>query len=206
MSLSPSTFNLKVSGIPTNTDVARVMTCLFEKDVEFRHIPGSIGRKFAVVQEIGKIDACYESRHICKYVCEKFSEKGNRELYGRNPLAKKSIEEWMKMEEERFDSPSNIVTSYKGVNSILMKKMSLEELGEMMEIYENTLGKSRYLAGDEFTLADLFHLPSVHNLVNITHTAPLFASPNLSRWWNDISSRHSWKKLLQIRQEYLKRN
>ncbi|XP_017429433.1 uncharacterized protein LOC108337420 isoform X2 [Vigna angularis] len=60
MSLSPSTFNLKVSGIPTNTDVARVMTCLFEKDVEFRHIPGSIGRKFAVVQEIGKIDACYD--------------------------------------------------------------------------------------------------------------------------------------------------
>ncbi|XP_022637928.1 glutathione S-transferase F8, chloroplastic-like [Vigna radiata var. radiata] len=204
MSLSP--FNLKVVGIPTNIDLARVMTCLFEKDVEFRHIPGSIGRRFAVVQEIGKTDFCYESRSTCKYVCEKFSEKGNRELYGRNPLAKKSIEEWMKMEEERFDSPSRILTYYKGLNSFSMRKMSLEELGEMMEIYENTLGKSRYLAGDEFTLADLFHLPHVHGLDNITDTAPLFASPNLSRWWNDISSRHSWMKLLQIRQEYLKRN
>ncbi|XP_014503438.1 glutathione S-transferase F11-like [Vigna radiata var. radiata] len=107
------------------------------------------------------------------------------------------------MEEERFDSPSRIVTYYKGGNSF---SRSLKELGEMMEIYENALGNSRYLAGDEFTLADLFHLPSVHNLLSITQIAPLFASPNLSRWSNDISSRPSWKKLLQIRKEYLKRN
>ncbi|KAJ7607258.1 glutathione S-transferase [Mycena polygramma] len=67
----------------------------------------------------------------------------------------------------------------------------------VLDVYEVILGKHKYLAGDEFTLVDLFHL----------YIAPVFAGvgidvmtnkgpdSNVTRWWNDIISRPSWVKL-----------
>ncbi|KAJ7952279.1 glutathione S-transferase-like [Quillaja saponaria] len=51
-----------------------------------------------------------ESRAICRYVCEKYIDKGNRGLYGTNTLAKASIDQWLEAEGQSFNpSTSTLV-------------------------------------------------------------------------------------------------
>ncbi|KAH8113202.1 glutathione S-transferase [Phellopilus nigrolimitatus] len=69
-------------------------------------------------------------------------------------------------------------------------------LVEKLKVYEVILGKSKYLAGDELTLADLFHLPFGTQLTEQLGFQGLKATPNVARWWADISSRASWKAVL----------
>jgi glutathione S-transferase len=81
-------------------------------------------------------------------------------------------------------------------------RQSKEKLKKVLDVYEKRLAETRYLAGDEFTLADLSHLPNIHYLVASADddTAALFTSSreNVSRWWTDISTRHSWTKVIDL--------
>jgi len=60
--------------------------------------------------------------------------------------------------------------------------------------YDAILSKQAYLAGDEVSLADLYHLPYGKIVRNLGY-ADLFAKyPNVTRWWNALEARESWKK------------
>nr|GMD70406.1 glutathione S-transferase F11 [Ipomoea batatas] len=45
-------------------------------------------------------------------------------------------------------------------------KKCAEKLGKVLDVYEERLSKSKYLAGDFFSLADLSHIPSLRFLTN----------------------------------------
>ncbi|OJA11952.1 hypothetical protein AZE42_13450, partial [Rhizopogon vesiculosus] len=60
-----------------------------------------------------------------------------------------------------------------------------------LDAYNVILGKQKYLAGNDVTLADLTHLP--YGTMFIQMYPELFESkPHLIRWWNAISSRPAW--------------
>lgn len=82
-------------------------------------------------------------------------------------------------------------------------KQNEEKLAKVLDVYEGRLGSSRFLAGDEFTLADLSHLPNTHYLVTSGNRADaMFGSrKNVGRWWEEISSRESWKKVVEMMQQ-----
>ena len=78
-------------------------------------------------------------------------------------------------------------------------KQSKAKLAKVLDIYEQRLADTRYLAGDDFSLADLSHLPNTHYLVNGTDVEELFmARENVARWWGEISGRESWKEVVQL--------
>lgn len=86
-------------------------------------------------------------------------------------------------------------------------------LQKKLDAYDKILGKRKYLAGDvivlsltlwsflltistalqHVTLADLFHLSFGELLINVLKIDILSTRPNLAKWWNDISTRESWK-------------
>jgi len=70
---------------------------------------------------------------------------------------------------------------------------SIKQLSGKLDGYEAILSKQKYLAGNEFTLADLFHLPYGALLkaagTEIMHDK---SRPNVVRWWIDITHRASW--------------
>ncbi|KAK7376667.1 hypothetical protein VNO80_02081 [Phaseolus coccineus] len=189
---------VKVYGPPMSTAVSRVLACLLEKDVQFQLIPVNMAKgehrspEFLKLHPFGQVPAfqdgdnisLFESRAICRYVCEKYGDKGNKELYGRNPLAKASIDQWLEAEAQNFNPPSST--------------MSKEKLAKVLDVYDKRLAESRFLAGDHFSLADLSHLPNAHYLLAAPDAAPLFTSPNVARWWDEISSRDSWKKVVDL--------
>ena len=127
-------------------------------------------------------------------------------MYGTNPLEKASIDQWLEAEGQSFNPPSSaLVFQLAFAPRMKIKqdegliKQSQAKLEKVLDVYEKRLGESQYLAGDEFSLADLSHLPNTQYLLNATDKGEMFTSrKNVGRWWVDISSRESWKKVVEM--------
>ncbi|KAL1351784.1 hypothetical protein HN51_015653 [Arachis hypogaea] len=210
---------VKVYGPTLSTAVSRVLACLIEKDVQFEVIPVDMSKgehkrpEFLSLQPFGQVPvfqdgniSLFESRAICRYVCEKYAERGNKGLYGTDPLAKASIDQWVEAEGQSFNPPSSaLVFQLAFAPRMKLKqdqgviRQNEEKLAKVLDVYEKRLSQTRFLAGDDFSLADLSHLPNAHYLVTGTDRAPLFTQrDNVSRWWNDISTRQSWNEVLHL--------
>ncbi|KAL2945440.1 Glutathione S-transferase APIC [Bienertia sinuspersici] len=77
------------------------------------------------------------------------------------------------------------------------------KLNEVLDIYETRLAESKYLAGENFTLADLHHLPNLHYLTSSEEKEMFESRPHVSAWCEDILARPAWQKVV-IMQEQLK--
>lgn len=210
---------VKVYGPPLSTAVSRVLACLLEKDVQFQLLPVNMAKgehkslEYLKIQPFGQVPAfqdesisLFESRAICRYICNKHAEKGNKGLYGLDQLGKASIDQWIEAEGQNFNPASSILV-FQLAFAPRMKvpqdekaiKQNEEKVSKVLDVYEQRLGESRFLAGDEFSLADLSHLPNGHYLVNVADRAELFTSrKNVERWWNEISGRESWKEVVEL--------
>lgn len=71
----------------------------------------------------------------------------------------------------------------------------LRAFEEKLKVYDVILGKQKYVAGDNFTLADLFHLPFGSSAIKHAKFKGFDDYPNVNRWWNDITSRPSYKEV-----------
>lgn len=73
-------------------------------------------------------------------------------------------------------------------------KTQREKLVGVLQIYDQILGKHKYIGGDTFTMADLFHIPYLTMFVKIGESENLWKDlPNVQRWYKDISERESVK-------------
>ncbi|CAL9060673.1 unnamed protein product [Musa banksii] len=211
-------------GKPMLPDVSRVLACLYEKNIAFELVDMYEGHRMPA--DILKLQQAtmrapvpafkdrdtflLESRAICRYVSEKYAEHGNKYLLGRDLLDRGSIEQWLKTEEQSFNPPSWALvfhlafappTNGNELDQSLVTE-SEKMLGNVLDVYEHRLRESKYLAGDEFTLADLSHLPNTHYLVNSRQWNHLFNSrKNIQRWWEKISNRPSWTKVVAMLNE-----
>ncbi len=70
-----------------------------------------------------------------------------------------------------------------------------KELDATLKVYDGILAKQSYLAGDELTLADLFHLP-YGKMCKTLGFADLFEGKygNVKRWFDALEARESWVK------------
>ncbi|XP_074565985.1 glutathione S-transferase F11-like [Curcuma longa] len=214
--------SVKVFGSPTSAEVARVLTCLFEKEIEFqlirvdnykgqRRLPEYLKLQpfgQALTFEDGK-QTLVDSREICRHLAEKYAGQGNKDLLGSGTLERASIEQWLQTEAQNFDPPSSALVfnlAFAPLLSLEQDKDAVErskkKLDAVLEIYDRRLDETEYLAGDKFTLADLSHLPNAHRLVHHTDCGSLFTSrKRVARWWKAISSRPSWKRVVEMQQE-----
>eukprot|EP00246_Nothoceros_aenigmaticus_P001255 TRINITY_DN1171_c0_g1_i1.p2 TRINITY_DN1171_c0_g1~~TRINITY_DN1171_c0_g1_i1.p2 ORF type:complete len:218 (+),score=55.86 TRINITY_DN1171_c0_g1_i1:188-841(+) len=208
----------KVYGLPLSTCTAKVLATLFEKGVEDAELvivdlaKGENKKpEYLKLQPFGVIPVyqdedvtVFESRAIIRYVAHKFANQGTA-LYGKSFKDKALTEQWLEVESQNFNPlVSGIVgqivfAKYKGseTNWDTVKEL-LAKLEKVLDIYEEHLSKSKYLAGDFFSLADLSHLPYTHYLINVAQKGDGIKSrKHVSAWWDDISSRPSWKKVLE---------
>uniref|UniRef100_A0A0E0MAB2 glutathione transferase n=1 Tax=Oryza punctata TaxID=4537 RepID=A0A0E0MAB2_ORYPU len=110
---------VKVFGSPSSAEVARVLACLFEKDVEFQliRVDSFRGAKRmpqylklqphgeALTFEDGNV-TLVESRKIIRHIADKYKNQGNPDLIGTGALERSSIEQWLQTEAQSFDVPS----------------------------------------------------------------------------------------------------
>ena len=146
-----------------------------------------------------------ESHAIIRYYAEKYKSQGTN-LLGKTIEERGLVEQWLEVEGNNFHPPiydlviQVLYAPTRGIPSDPKVIQECEEkLEKVLDVYEERLSKRKYLAGDFFSLADLSHLPFTHYLVNQMGKENMIRKrKHVSGWWDDISSRPSWKKVLQL--------
>nr|QCY50335.1 glutathione S-transferase [Salix babylonica] len=209
---------VKVYGPATAVCPQRVMVCLLEKGVEFDlvHVDLDSGEQklpeFLLKQPFGQVPVVedgdfrlYESRAIIRYYAAKYEDRGPN-LLGSTLEERALVDQWLEIEAHNFnDLVFNIIFQVvilprigQEGDSELVKTLE-EKLEKVLDVYEKRLSRSRYLAGESFTLADLSHMPATRYLISEAGLGHLVKDrKKLNAWWEDISSRPSWKKLIDL--------
>lgn len=209
---------IKVHGLPFSSCTATVLTCLNEKEVEYELIPVNLmaghhkQSPFLSINPFGQIPALqdgdltlFESRAITRYLSKKYHGLGKgADLLGSTVKEQAVVEQWCEVESQQFNPPLYAIMQQLVIFPMIMGgstdeavvDSNLERMSKVLDVYEERLSKSKYLAGDFFSLADLHHLPFLHCLVNVVGKGHLVASrKHVNAWFQCISSRPAWRKV-----------
>ncbi|KAJ6516528.1 glutathione S-transferase [Mycena vitilis] len=143
-----------------------------------------------------------ESRAICRYLADKYPDQGT-------PLFPAGLQERARVEAAASFEFANVYPAARRLAVEVYEKPrhghpvdqtivaeGVAELSAKLDVYEVILGKQKFLAGDELTLADIFHLTFAPLFVGTeADIMTVETRPNVARWWNDIISRPTWVNL-----------
>ncbi|KAL0703173.1 hypothetical protein Bca4012_069598 [Brassica carinata] len=204
----------KIYGFPYSASTWRVLAVLHEKGLSYYPITVNLRTgeqkkpSFLSINPFGQVPVLLdghlkltESRAISLYIENTHRSRGSKLLNHKN-YKKMGIETmWMYIESFEFDPPATTLTFEQAIKPMTGLKTDYKvvnetepQLEKVLDIYEERLKISRFLAGNRFTLADLFHLPNIEYLMNTT-TKRLFENrPNVHRWVAKIMARPAWRK------------
>lgn len=210
---------VKVYGSVKSACSQRVLACFLEKGVEFEivHVDLQTGEQkrpdFLLLQPFGQVPVIedgefrlFESRAIIRYYASKYADRGP-DLLGATAEERAVVDQWLEVEAHNFNDLvytmvlQIVILPRMGEKGDLALVHTCEQkLDKVLDVYEERLAKSGgYLAGDAFTLADLSHLPGIRYLVEEAKMGHLVTErKNVNAWWETISNRPAWKKLMKI--------
>ncbi|KIJ66149.1 hypothetical protein HYDPIDRAFT_174824 [Hydnomerulius pinastri MD-312] len=203
---------LKLYGFPQSTCTRLVALVCKEKEIQYDLTVINLSKgeqkapAFKERQPFGQIPYIdddgfylYESRAISRYLVKKYPNQGTPGLIPTDPQAEALFEQAASTEYSNFNNyASSIVFErvFKARRGLKADEAKVDEnlatLNAKLDVYEVILGKQKYLAGDNVTLADLFHLPYGSMLFAADCGNVITSRPNVARWWKDISNRPAW--------------
>uniref|UniRef100_A0A0A8ZS47 glutathione transferase n=1 Tax=Arundo donax TaxID=35708 RepID=A0A0A8ZS47_ARUDO len=207
---------VKVFGSAVFANAARVLACLEEVGVEYEvaevdyMVKEHKGPEHLARNPFGQIPAfqdgdvmLFESRAISKYVLRKYSRSAQVDLLREgNPEEAAMVDVWTEVEAHHY-FPAIAPIVYECVvyparlgippNQKVVGE-SLEKLRKVLDVYEARLSKSKHLAGDFFSFADLSHFPYTFYFITTPHASLLDSYPHVKAWWESIMARPSVKK------------
>jgi glutathione S-transferase len=197
---------LKVLGRGTSGNVQKVVWLLEELGVPYHR--EDYGRQFNNTQTEaylklnpnGKVPtlvdgevAVWESNTILRYLCDKSA--GGAALHPADPAARSQVERWMDWQLAALNGP------YLGVFREAKKKeeeraagfaADLKELAAQLEILEKGTAGRPWLAGANFSLADICLGPIIDRVLAFPVTLP--AIPGVRAWRDKVVARDAYKK------------
>ncbi|KAJ4867747.1 Glutathione S-transferase F13 [Raphanus sativus] len=206
---------MKVYGDGMSACVARVLLCLHEKETEFDLVPVDLFAchhklpSFLAMNPFGQVPVLqdddltlFESRAITAYIADKHKEKGTDLTRHADAKEAAIVKLWSEVESHHFNPAISavihqlIVVPLQGEspNAAIVEE-NLEKLGKVLDVYEERLGKTKYLAGDSYTLADLHHVPYTYYFMKTSHAGLVNDRPNVKAWWEDLCSRPAFLKV-----------
>ncbi|KAG8998926.1 hypothetical protein FRB94_006509 [Tulasnella sp. JGI-2019a] len=209
--------SIKLHGSARSTCTQKVMTVAYEKGLEVELVvcDFTIGEHKSAAwlekQPFGQVPylddegfILYESRAIGRYIATKYANQGTKLLPDPKDLKAMALaDQALSVEISDFDpSASGIVREaifvprFGGKTDPVTLQQYQDTLKAKLEGFERILTKQAYLGGNEIGLADLYCL-STGNLAEKIFPGILDSTPNVARWWKSISSRPSWKKVLE---------
>ncbi|EIM90669.1 glutathione S-transferase-like protein [Stereum hirsutum FP-91666 SS1] len=203
---------LKLYGVSISTCTRRVASILREKDVHYElvEIDWMKGEHkspdFLEKQPFGQVPyiddngfILFESRAISCYIARKYAAQGTQELLPTDLNAYAAFEQAASIEFSNFDPFATALVDekiFKPARGLATDEERVKELSTKLDAkldaYDKLLSKQKYLAGEQITLADLFHL-SYGTMLDQAGLDIMTRKPNVARWWKDITSRPSWK-------------
>ncbi|XP_078149034.1 putative glutathione S-transferase GSTF1 isoform X1 [Carex rostrata] len=207
---------MKLYGLPGAPCTARVLLCLEEVGAEYELVKLSMptgehkGPAHLARNPFGQIPALedgdlvlFESRAISRYVLRKYKTNGSDLLKEGNLSESAMVDVWLEVEAQQYNPAISPIV----YQSFILPKMrgatpdqaiidtNLEKLKKVLEVYEARLSKSKYLAGDFVSLADLSHFSYTNYLMATPYGSVFESYPHVKAWWDDITSRPAFKKV-----------
>ena len=197
---------LRIFGNPMSTCTRKVLMTLHENGTqyEFTNIDFTKGEHkqpaYLAHQPFGQLPALdddgfglYESRAMARYV----NEKAGGKLVPSDPKAHALMEEWISIETSNF-TPHAMKFIYHHTLNSPQQPAVLEAAGAGLEkaltIMNQRLAKSPFLAGNEFTLADICFMPYIEYAMGTPVKETFAGYPHVSSWWKKVSERPAWGK------------
>ena len=199
---------LEIIGAPQSNFVRTTRIACMEKGVPYTLTPARPHTpEVDAIHPFGKIPAMrhgdvalYESRAICSYVDMAFD---GPPLVPRDPAGAARAEQWISLHNTSFDPV--MVRQYllgyffsglpDGAPDRAKIEAALPTMRTMFAMLDRELGTRPYLAGDAWTLADAFLLPTMHYMRLMPESGEMVKdSPNVAAWFDRVVSRPSGKE------------
>lgn len=204
---------VKVFGHPMLTNVARVLLFLEEVGAEYELVPVDFRagehkkaqhvqlNPFAKMPGFQDGDlVLFESRAIAKYILRKYGGTAGLDLLGENSGIEElaMVDMWTEVEAQQYYPAIApvvfeciiypFIMGDKATDQTVVDE-SLERLRGVLGIYEARLEKSRYLAGDSISFADLNHIPFTFYFMTTPYASVFDEYPKVKAWWEMLMAR-----------------
>jgi glutathione S-transferase len=161
------------------------------------------GEEFMQLQPFGKVPVVeydervlFESRSILRYIA-----KNNNDI--EDLLGDVDTDIWLEVESQNYNPHVSKI-----VNEKLFKKWKGEKsnqevvqsevkmLESVLDVYEKRLSQTTFIGGDQFSIADISHIPYTNYMLRCGYKELYKSRPNVYRWVKQIIKRPSVKSLI----------
>lgn len=198
---------MKLYGNPMSTCTRKVLTVLAEKghQAEFVNIdlmkheqktPEHIARQpFGVVPALELDDGfiMYESRAIARFLDRTLPGPS---LTPADPKAYALMEQFIGVEQSYFSGQAMkiVMERFRGTNNEENIAKGREGMKRPLEVLDAALANRPFLAGNDFTLAEVCFAPYMEYLFAMGEKDSVAPYKNVMAWWDRVSNRPSVKK------------
>ena len=199
---------LEIIGAPQSNFVRTTRIACMEKGVPYMLIPARPHTpEVDAIHPFGKIPAMRhgevtlcESTGICVYIDRTFD---GPPLIPRNATAGARVVQWISLHNTGIDPlwVRQYLRAYffsglpEGAPDRAAIDAALPNMREMFAWLDQEFGSRSYVAGDSWTLADAFLLPTMHYMRLMPESGELVkASPNIAAWSDRVAARPSAKE------------
>jgi glutathione S-transferase len=159
------------------------------------------------IQPFGKIPALkvnkkiiFESRAILKYIAKQNRGKGDFIINFNSDM-------WLEVESQNYSPCLEKIVFEKLFKQMLnlgepneeVVQESLDKLHLCLDVFNNHLENQDYLAGNEFTIADISCIPYTYKMLELGYKDMYKKYPNVYKWIKRIIHRESVKKVLDLK-------
>ncbi len=204
---------LTLWGRNNSTNVKKVRWCLAELGMEYTPIPagGQFGLNhddaYLAMNPNGlvpclKDDAqdlvLWESNTIVRYL---LAEYGTTTLWPAQPARRAAADKWMDWVVGTFTAPfrgvfiSLVRTAPADRDQALINR-SVKECNALMAILDQQLATTTWLAGDEFSMAEIAIAPTIYALINLE--VDWQPHPHLRRWYQQLTERPAFRDTVML--------
>lgn len=197
---------IKLFGHPASTYTRKVLCTLHEIGAPFdlHFVDLNIGEHVQAAhlarQPFGRVPTIdddgftlYESRAIIRYLNDRYGGS----LVPPDVRGRAVMDQWIDVEYSYFAAAA-LKPILQHVFSLPQDEAALESAGAMIEqtldVLDHRLSIAPYLAGEQFSLADIVYLPDLDYLMATPVQAALSFRTNVAAWWVRSSERASWRK------------
>ncbi|KAK6937410.1 Glutathione S-transferase, C-terminal [Dillenia turbinata] len=212
----------KLYGNLNSPATLKVMSCLFEHDLEFEFVSVDLAagenrkKEFLAMNPFGQVPVYqdgdiiqFESRAILRSMAHEHAHSMNgRELICFDSRMQAIVANWIDVEDHKFEPPACQLA----IEYLVKPKKELEpdqavvdeaqaKLAKVLDVYEGQLAKHKYIAMDKYTIADVLHLPNLQNLMNTPSRRLIESRPHVRAWCAEILARPTWVKVLEMQKK-----
>jgi len=198
---------IKIYGHPASTCTRKVLMTLAENEIPFDlglvdFAKGEHKQQPHLSrQPFGRIPALdhdgfqlFESRAIARYL----DQTAGGKLTPTDAKIRAQVEKWISIETSELSAHAMKFVYehvFKRPQTPEVLETARKALGVTLGVMDEQLAKTRYLAGDAFTLADVVYMPYFDYALTTPVKVEFEKHANVMRWWNEISARPAWGKV-----------